>query len=177
MKLHQGRVYNNGFSAAFPWELVCAVPLLIMAGLIAMEIPEFPGWPGVGVAAVAFAGLLGLVLLNLFSESRYHASEAALVIHLPMRSLHILYSNISRIDRVRREARGSTGGVWITFRRGTHTRTLKLMPECPEALVWDILQHCPHLTGNKNLRLVRNRSFKLVKNPYLLKAETQTEVW
>jgi len=148
-----------------------------MAGLIAMETPEFPGWPGVGVAAVAFAGLLGLILLNLFSGSRYYASEASLVIHRPMRSLHILYSNISRIDRVRREARGSTGGVWITFRRGTHTRSLKLMPECPEALVWDILQHCPHLTGNKNLRLVRNRSFKLVKNPYLWKSETATDVW
>lgn len=36
---------------------------------------------------------------------------------------------------------------------------MDLHPECPEALVWDILQHCPHLTRYKNLKLVRNCSF------------------
>ena len=89
----------------------------------------------------------------------FAATGSRLVVDRPGGAINILYQNISRIDRIRRVPGKSSETVRITFRRVGRSHAVELRPECPEALVWDILQHCPQLTRYRDSKVVRNRSF------------------
>ncbi len=143
-----------------PLILLGAASALFFIVYFATESPDFAAREWWGLAVTSVFGILGGGwLLGKVSGLVFAATGSRLVVDRPGGAINILYQNISRIDRIRRVPGKSSETVRITFRRVGRSHAVELRPECPEALVWDILQHCPQLTRYRDSKVVRNRSF------------------
>lgn len=120
----------------------------------------FPGWIDLVALALGLASLLGLLSQDFMDRCGFECSATGLVIHRPLGNSKILYSTITRVDRVRRVASGKSEKVRVTFMQGGRRRRVHLTPEDPKAFAQDVAGRCPQLKHSSPVKLKRDRSFR-----------------
>lgn len=119
-----------------------------------------PDWIDIVALVLGVAVLLALLSQDFMDRCGFECSATGLVIHRPLGKSSILYSSITRVDRVRRVASGKSEKVRVTFIQGGRRRRVHLMPEDPKAFAQDVAGRCPQLKHSSPVKLKRDRSFR-----------------
>lgn len=148
-------------SLVFKVALRISLVALVSWGLWAtLKHGGLPGWVDTVALVVGLAVLLSLLAQDFMDRCGFECSGKGLVIHRPLGNSTILYSSITRVDRVRRVASGKSEKVRITFMQGGRRRRVHLTPEDPKFFAQDVAGRCPQLKHSSPVKLKRDRSFR-----------------
>lgn len=146
---------------AFKGALRISLVALVAWGLWAtLKHGGFSAWIDTVALVVGMAVLLSLFAQDFMERCGFECSAAGLVIHRSLGNSTILYSSITRVDRVRRVASGRSERVRVTFLQGGRRRRVHLTPEDPKAFAQDVAARCPQLKHSSPVKLKRDRSFR-----------------
>lgn len=134
---------------------------VLIVGWIWLTIHKHEFWAtAVGILVPVAVAIVFAWTRMFLSRSGCQLSDSGVVIHRAFGSMEILYSSISRVDRVRRVAASQSELVRITFRCGIEQKAVNVRPACTKLFAADIVARCPQLKSASAQKIVRDPTFR-----------------